>query len=326
MGVALAVAARFVSPKNWGPDDWDAGNEDWPMPGNTAYCLAKGGMRMLTRTAGVELAPHGILVVGVGPGAVATPINLSTMRDPTLMAKLDAAIPLRRMAQPEEIANVVVFLAGDGGKLPDRDDDFRGRRDNARAASGCSAMTERYDVIIIGSGAGGGTLAHRLAPSGKQILILERGDWLPREAHNWSARSCSETIATSRRRHGPARRDAVPAAGSLLRRRHHQALRRGALSAAQGGFRRDAASRRRLARLADQLRRIGALLHAGRAAVPSARPTRRDPTEPPASAPYPAPPVSHEPRIQKLFDDLTAAGYHPFPRLGGDAERAGHGL
>ena len=61
-------------------------HEDWPMPGNTAYCLAKGGMRMLTRTAGVELAPHGIRVVGVGPGAVATPINLSTMNDPALLA------------------------------------------------------------------------------------------------------------------------------------------------------------------------------------------------------------------------------------------------
>ena len=89
-------------------------HEDWPMPGNTAYCLAKGGMRMLTRTAGVELAPHGIRVVGVGPGAVATPINLSTMNDPALLAKLNAAIPLWRLAQPEEIANVVVFLAGDG--------------------------------------------------------------------------------------------------------------------------------------------------------------------------------------------------------------------
>ena len=89
-------------------------HEDWPMPGNTAYCLAKGGMRMLTRTAGVELGPHGILVVGVGPGAVATPINRSTMQDPALMAKLDAAIPLGRMAKPEEIASVVVFLAGEG--------------------------------------------------------------------------------------------------------------------------------------------------------------------------------------------------------------------
>ena len=89
-------------------------HEDWPMPGNTAYCLSKGGMRMLTRTAGVELAPHGILVVGVGPGAVATPINLGTMHDPALLKKLDAAIPLGRMARPDEIANVVVFLAGDG--------------------------------------------------------------------------------------------------------------------------------------------------------------------------------------------------------------------
>jgi glucose 1-dehydrogenase len=89
-------------------------HEDWPMPGNTAYCLAKGGMRMLTRTAGVELAPHGVLVVGVGPGAVATPINQTTMKDPAMLAKLDAAIPIGRMARPEEIANVVVFLAGDG--------------------------------------------------------------------------------------------------------------------------------------------------------------------------------------------------------------------
>ena len=89
-------------------------HEDWPMPGNIAYCLSKGGMRMLTRTAGVELAPHNILVVGVGPGAVATPINLPTMRDPALMKKLDGAIPLGRMARPQEIANVVAFLAGDG--------------------------------------------------------------------------------------------------------------------------------------------------------------------------------------------------------------------
>ena len=91
-------------------------HEDWPMPGNTAYCLSKGGMRMLTRTAGVELAPHNILVVGVGPGAVATPINLSTMKDPALMKKLDTAIPLGRMAQPEEIGSVVAFLAGDGAR------------------------------------------------------------------------------------------------------------------------------------------------------------------------------------------------------------------
>jgi glucose 1-dehydrogenase len=89
-------------------------HEDWPMPGNIPYCLSKGGMRMLTRTAALELAPHNILVVGVAPGAVATPMNLSTMTDPALMQKLNAAIPLGRLAKTEEIASVVAFLAGDG--------------------------------------------------------------------------------------------------------------------------------------------------------------------------------------------------------------------
>jgi glucose 1-dehydrogenase len=89
-------------------------HEDWPMPGNTPYCLSKGGMRMLTRTAGVELGPQGVTVVGVGPGAVATPINKETMEDPEKMKTLDAAIPLARMAEPEEIGSVVAFLAGDG--------------------------------------------------------------------------------------------------------------------------------------------------------------------------------------------------------------------
>ena len=89
-------------------------HEDWPMPGNTAYCLSKGGMRMLTRTAGVELAPHGITVTGVGPGAVDTPINKETEADPRKLAKLDAAIPMGRMADPKEIGTVVAFLAGEG--------------------------------------------------------------------------------------------------------------------------------------------------------------------------------------------------------------------
>jgi glucose 1-dehydrogenase len=89
-------------------------HEDWPMPGNTAYCLSKGGMRMLTRTAGLELAPQNILVIGVGPGAVATPINTSTMQDPAAMKKLNEAIPLGRMAESREIASVVAFLADDG--------------------------------------------------------------------------------------------------------------------------------------------------------------------------------------------------------------------
>ena len=88
-------------------------HEDWPMPGNSPYCAAKGGIRMLTRTAGVELAPQGITVVGVAPGAVHTPIDEVTLADPAARAKLESAIPLGRVAEPEEIARLVAFLASE---------------------------------------------------------------------------------------------------------------------------------------------------------------------------------------------------------------------
>ena len=86
-------------------------HEDWPMPGNIAYCVSKGGTRMLTRTAGVELGPHGIRVVNVAPGAVDTPINTSTTSDPAKLKQLDDAIPVGRLAEPDDIAEMVVFLA-----------------------------------------------------------------------------------------------------------------------------------------------------------------------------------------------------------------------
>src|SRR4030095_15389148 len=166
-------------------------HEDWPMPGNAAYCLSKGGMRMLTRTAGVELAPHNILVVGVGPGAVATPINLSTMQDPAKMAKLDAAIPLGRMAQPQEIGSVVGMLAYGGGSYLTATTVFAdgGLMQSSPGLERSTSMPSNYDVIIIGSGAGGGTLARSVAATRKRILILERGDWLKREALNWDPKS-----------------------------------------------------------------------------------------------------------------------------------------
>jgi glucose 1-dehydrogenase len=88
-------------------------HEDWPMPGNIAYCCAKGGMRMLTRTAGVELGRYGIKVVNVGPGAVDTPIDAKTLANVEQKAKLDAAIPIGRVAEPSEIANLVTWLASD---------------------------------------------------------------------------------------------------------------------------------------------------------------------------------------------------------------------
>jgi len=86
-------------------------HEDWPMPGNIAYCVSKGGMRMLTRTAGVELGEHGIRMVNIAPGAVDTPINAQTTSNTDLLGKLTDSIPLHRVAEPSDIADVVVFLA-----------------------------------------------------------------------------------------------------------------------------------------------------------------------------------------------------------------------
>lgn len=88
-------------------------HEDWPMPGNIAYCVSKGGAKMLTRTAGVELGSLGIRFVNIAPGAVSTPINAVTEMDPELLKQLNGAIPLGRIAQAAEIADVVVFLASD---------------------------------------------------------------------------------------------------------------------------------------------------------------------------------------------------------------------
>jgi glucose 1-dehydrogenase len=88
-------------------------HEDWPMPGNIAYCVSKGGAKMLTRTAGVELGSLGIRFVNIAPGAVSTPINAVTVTDPELLERLEEAIPLGRIAQPAEIADMVVFLASD---------------------------------------------------------------------------------------------------------------------------------------------------------------------------------------------------------------------
>ena len=135
---------------------------------------------------------------------------------------------------------------------------------------------EHYDVIIIGTGAGGGTLAHRLAPSGKRILLLERGGYLPREPENWDSQRGLRPRAL--RHHRDAGIDKhggrVSPARPVLRRRQHQGLRRDPLPPARARFRRGRALRRRLARLAHLLRRLRALLRPGRAALPRPRPGR----------------------------------------------------
>jgi glucose 1-dehydrogenase len=88
-------------------------HEDLPFPGYTSYCAAKGGLRMLMRNAAVELAEHGIRVNNVAPGAIRTPINAKTLDDPGKVEELKALIPLQRVGTPEEVAEVVAFLASD---------------------------------------------------------------------------------------------------------------------------------------------------------------------------------------------------------------------
>jgi glucose 1-dehydrogenase len=88
-------------------------HEDLPFPGFAPYCAAKGGLRMLMRDIAVELAPYRIRVNNVAPGAIATPINEPTLRDPEKKAKLESIIPLARVGKPEEVAEVALFLASD---------------------------------------------------------------------------------------------------------------------------------------------------------------------------------------------------------------------
>jgi choline dehydrogenase-like flavoprotein len=174
-------------------------------------------------------------------------------------------------------------------------------------------MADRYDVIIIGSGAGGGTLAHRLAPLGKTILILERGDWLPREARNWSV----EDVFHANRYVSPdtwflpdgkgfqpqvhyfvgGATKVFGAALYRLRKEDFGEMRHydGVSPAWPLGY----DEMEPYYSQAEQLYQVH-----GQHGV--------DPTEPPSSLPYPAPPASHEPRIERLFNDLTAAGYRPF--------------
>ncbi len=171
-----------------------------------------------------------------------------------------------------------------------------------------------YDVIIIGTGAGGGTLARRLAPSGKKILLLERGDFLKREAENWSVKSVfidnryispdtwydSEGKAFQPQVHYFVG-GATKMYGAALYRLRKEDF--GVLQHYDGISPAWPISYEELEPYYTQAEEMYEV-HGLRGI---------DPTEPFSSAPYPCPPVSHEPRIQKLYDDLKKAGYHPFP-------------
>jgi choline dehydrogenase-like flavoprotein len=174
-------------------------------------------------------------------------------------------------------------------------------------------MSNHYDVIIIGSGAGGGTLFHRLAPSGKRILLLERGDYVPREPENWSTRAVNVEGRYQTKEHwrDKAGKDLHPhtnywvggntkfygAALFRLRREDFGELKHpgGTSPAWPIGY-------EELEPYYTEAEHLY-LVHGERGV---------DPTEPPTSAPYAHPPVSHEPRIQQLSDDFARQGCQPF--------------
>ncbi len=89
-------------------------HEDIAFLNYSTYCAAKGGLRMLTREACQELAPHNITINNIAPGAVATPINTRTLESSALLDELKQVIPMGRLAEPEEVVGVAVFLASDG--------------------------------------------------------------------------------------------------------------------------------------------------------------------------------------------------------------------
>jgi choline dehydrogenase-like flavoprotein len=175
------------------------------------------------------------------------------------------------------------------------------------------ANDTHYDVIIIGTGAGGGTLLHALAPTGKRILVLERGDWVPRERENWDSRAVNVEARYNTKElwHDKAGKPLHPHTnyyvggntkfyGSALFRFRKEDF--GELKHYDGVSPAWPISYDDLEPYyskAEQLYHV----HGNRG---------EDPTEAPASAPYPYPAVSHEPRIQDLHDDLAKLGHRPF--------------
>jgi choline dehydrogenase-like flavoprotein len=175
------------------------------------------------------------------------------------------------------------------------------------------ATNEHYDVIIIGTGAGGGTLAYALASTGKSILVVERGDYVRREKANWDSRSVNvegkyQTKEEWRDKNGKTLHPHTNyyvggntkfygAALFRLRREDFGEIRHfGGLSPAWPITYDD---------LEPYYLKAERLYH-----VHGKR--GEDPTEPPASAPFPHPPISHEPRIQQLSDDFERLGLKPF--------------
>ncbi len=86
-------------------------HEELPFPHFTPYCASKGGMKMVMRNLSIELAPFGITVNNIAPGAIETPINTTLLNDPVKLKALLENIPLGRLGQVHDVAGVAAFLA-----------------------------------------------------------------------------------------------------------------------------------------------------------------------------------------------------------------------
>ncbi len=170
-----------------------------------------------------------------------------------------------------------------------------------------------YDILIIGTGAGGGTLASKLAPTGKKILVLERGEYLPREKDNWNS-----AVVNLQGKYQTK---------EVWKDREGKALHPHTNYCVGGNTKFYGAALFRLRREDfGELRHHGGISPAWPLSYEDLEPyygvaetqyhvhglRGEDPTEPPASAPYPYDPVSHEPRLQQLAEDFARAGAHPF--------------
>ena len=174
-------------------------------------------------------------------------------------------------------------------------------------------MDKHVEVLIIGSGAGGGTLARCLAEAGREVLVLERGDWLPREPQNWEP----EAVFQQGRY----------VSSDLWKDKHGKTFQPGSHYFVGGASKMYGAAHFRFrARDFEEMVHVDGLSPAWPVRYGDFEPyytkaeamyhvhglRGEDPTEPPASGPYPHPPVAHEPRMQQLVDVFSQAGLHPF--------------
>ena len=285
-------------------------HEDWAMPGNIAYCVSKGGAKMLTRTAGVELGSLGNPVRQRRAGRGEHPDQRRHRDGPGTAQAAERGDPARpdRPGRRDRRRGRVSRIGQ--GRVPQRHHGHRRRRPVTIERG---TVTDHYDVLVIGSGPGGATTAARVAETGKRVLLLERGDVLPRERDNWDSRAvfgdtkytADETFYDARDR--PFRPELHYYVGGNSKVYGAALLR--LLPADFGEVRHPDGVAPAWPLGYDDMEpyyvRAEHLfwVHGEHGEDPFAGPSSRD---------YPYPPVRHEPRIQQLSDGLTELGLHPF--------------